>query len=96
MDEGYALRVNTLSPEKIRIEVRATESLKGAPVVLEGKKDGQSYFVHVLEFEEGVAALDISKAALPHGLMTFYLTGMDQVAWAARPVWIDSRERADY
>ena len=93
LDEGYALRVNTLSPEKIRIEVRATESLKGAPVVLEGTKDGQSYFVHVLEFEEGTAALDISKAALPHGLMTFSLKGMDQVAWAERPVWIDSREQ---
>ncbi|MGB5508681.1 TonB-dependent receptor [Robiginitalea sp.] len=92
MDEGYALRVNTLSPEKIRIEVRATESLKGAPVVLEGRKEGQSFFVHVLEFEEGTASLDISKAALPQGLMTFYLTGMDQVAWAERPVWIDSRE----
>ncbi len=93
LDEGYALSVNTLYPAKIRIEVRATESLKGAPVVLEGKKDGQSYFVHVLEFEDGVAALDISKAALPHGLMTFSLTGMDQVAWAERPVWIDSREQ---
>ncbi|MGA9237445.1 TonB-dependent receptor, partial [Robiginitalea sp.] len=93
LDEGYALRVNTLSPEKIRIEVRATESMEGAPVVLEGKKEGQSYFVHVLEFEEGSAALDISKAALPQGLMTFSLTGMDQVAWAERPVWIDSREQ---
>jgi len=93
MDEGYALRVNTLSPEKIRIEVQATESLERAPVVLEGKKDGRSYFVHVLEFVDGTAALDISKAALPRGLMTFSLTGMDQVAWAERPVWIDSREQ---
>lgn len=91
LDKGYALRVNTLSPEKLRIEVRATESLEGVPVVLEGKKDGQSYFVHVLEFEDGVAALDISKAALPHGLMSFSLKGMDQVAWAERPVWIDSK-----
>ncbi len=91
--EGYALHVNTLSPERIRIEVRATESMEGAPVVLEGKKDGMSYFVHVLEFEEGKAALDISKEALPQGLMTFSLTGMDQVAWARRPVWIDSREQ---
>ena len=82
LDEGYALRVNTLSKDKIRIEVRATESMEGAPVVLEGKKDGQSYFVHVLEFEDGVAVLDISKTALPHGLMIFSLTGMDQVAWA--------------
>ncbi|MGB5316919.1 MAG: Plug domain-containing protein [Robiginitalea sp.] len=90
--EGYSLRVNALSSEKIRMEVRATESLKGSPVVLEGKKEGQSYFVHVLEFEDGAASLDISKAALPHGLMTFYLRGMDQVAWAERPVWIDSRE----
>ena len=90
LDEGYALRVNTLSPEKIRIEVRATESLQGAPVVLEGKKDGQSYFVHVLEFEDGRAALDISKAALPKGFMTFSLTSLDQMAWAERPVWIDS------
>ncbi len=93
LDQGYALHVNTLSPEKIRIEVRATESLKGAPLVLEGKKDGQSYFVHVLEFEESAAALDISKAALPQGLMTFSLTGMDQVAWAERPVWIESEEQ---
>jgi hypothetical protein len=92
LKEGYALRVNTLSSEKIRIEVRATESLKHRPVVLEGKKDGQSYFIHMLEFEDGSSALDIAKAALPKGLMTFYLTGTDEVAWAERPVWIDSKE----
>ncbi|MDM9632481.1 Plug domain-containing protein [Robiginitalea aurantiaca] len=90
--EGYSLKVNSLSPEKIRIEVSATESLTGVPVVLEGKKDTQSYFIHVLELEDGMASLDISKASLPQGLMTFSLTGMDQVSWAERPVWIDTKE----
>jgi hypothetical protein len=84
--------VNSLSAEKIRIEVSATESLKSVPVVLEGKKDNQSYFVHVLEFTDGEASLDIAKATLPPGLMTFHLSGMDQVQWAERPVWIDSKE----
>ena len=87
---GYSLKVNNLEPDKLSLEVEPTEAMSKGPVILKGDRDGKTYFIHMLEFEEqSVATLEIPKAGLPAGFMDFSLTGLDETVWTVRPVWID-------
>jgi hypothetical protein len=93
---GYALKMNNLSPEKLLIEVEATEGMGGQPLLLEGEQDGRMPFVHVLEFKDGpTQALEIPTAGLARGLMTFRLRDYDGTEWAERSVWMDPRKELD-
>jgi len=90
---GYTLKVNNLSAEKISLEIQPTRGMGRDPVVLKGERDGQTYFIHMLEFDQsGVAVLEIPKAGLPAGFMDFTVTGLDETLWAQRPVWIERQE----
>ena len=90
ISRGYSLKVNNLETEKLSLEVQPTEAMSDGPVVLKGERDGKTYFIHMLEFEEqSVATLEIPKAGLPVGFMDFSLTGLDETVWTRRPVWID-------
>ena len=88
---GYSLKVNSLEADRLRLEVQPTGAMSAEPVVLKGERNGKTYFIHVLEFEEmPTATLDIPKAGLPLGIMKFTLTGLDEHLWTERPVWIDA------
>lgn len=89
---GYSLRVNNLSADKIAMEVQPTEAMGQQPVILKGKRDGKTYFIHAMEFTETPwARIEIPKAQLPPGLMNFTLEGMNERVWASRLVWIKNR-----
>jgi hypothetical protein len=86
---GYALKANNLATDKISLEIQPTPAMGREPVVLKGERAGQTYFIHLIEFDkDDKATLDIPKEGMPAGFMNFSLTGLDDTVWAERQVWI--------
>ena len=94
--DGYSLQINNLPDDRLRVVVEAVGNADRKKVLLEGTWEGQTAFVHEVSLNrQSRATLDIPKAALPAGRMTFRLRGPQEKVWAERPVWTGAARDLD-
>ena len=92
-DEGYVLQVNNLDPQKASVRVGTSKDNAGRIVKLLGSMNGVTYLEKYININEsGQVDFEISKTAIPRGILHLRLVEKEGVQLAHRPIWIDGNQ----
>lgn len=93
LDQGYVVTVNNRNSNKIKVTVKASDSLGHRPVYVTGYMRQKNYFHRKFEFDQDqMLQFEMSKADIPSGVLTLTLFDMQNKPWCERPIFINTEE----
>ncbi len=93
-ENGYALTVNNLPEKSIRINVKASESLRNRSFYVLAEMHQRSYFEDKFEFgTEPVLRFEIPKTKMPSGVLTITLFDESKRPRSERAVFINNQQQ---
>ena len=92
-DIGYSLQINNLELNNAIARIESSPDRIGKHMILKGLSNDVLYFESKIEFDaNNIAQVEISKAAIPKGILDIILVDEADNVWAQRPIVIDKDE----
>ncbi len=94
IEKGYAMNVNNLDFQKIKIRVSASDTLKSRPFYVVGTSRNQKFFEAKFAWsQDSFFDFEIPKKGLPSGVLTITLFDGNKRPRCERLVFVDNQQR---